>query len=105
MSLVEGTVGGVLVANQESEILGDLLAGLEAAQTGGLEADSAKTEHLIVEHFFNEDLFGGGGGSILALEAGDQAVEVLGILDVLDVWVAVKPWEKRLRLEWPCLRE
>src|ERR1700683_2422442 len=80
MSLVEGPVSGSLVANEEAEVGGDVPEEFHAvAQSVTLKANGAETEPLVVDDFFEQDLFHVRGRLEFAKQIDLETVELLGV--------------------------
>jgi len=77
VSAVEGAVGGGVVANEESEVLGDAeLLVLEEVEEGvAPEVEGPLGEPLGLGHFFDEDFLGGGDGVVFRSEVGEKCEE------------------------------
>jgi hypothetical protein len=86
VSFVKGPVGGGLVADEKAEVFGNRLPGLAEGEAEALEAGGAEAEPLIEGHFFDQDLFGVGGGLVVAVEVGQERMEFFGIF----VWQEVE---------------
>ena len=79
MSFVVSPVGGGLVANEESEVRMNIAFGDAGVEERGLEAKGAQTVPLVLYHFLDENLLGGGGRVEFSGEVGEEGVEFLAI--------------------------
>jgi hypothetical protein len=83
MHAEEGPVGGGVVADEESEVLGDgeiaIFEHLDLEDMA-LKTEGAEAQPLVGGHFFDEDLFGVDGGLIFSDQTVDESVEFVGVL-------------------------
>jgi len=82
MGFVEGPVRGGLVANEESEVLGDGHDCRITEENLRLEANGAEGEPLIGGHLLHQDLFGGSFGEMFVSEGVKEIVEFFRIFSV-----------------------
>ena len=70
-----------MVADEESQVVGHV-AGGGGFQSDALETASPQGKPLVLGHFLEQDLLGGGGGQKFVVEIGDEQVELLAVFAV-----------------------
>ena len=68
-----------MVADENSEFVGEGATGDTGAEDLGLEAIGAEGQPLVVDHFFKQNLLVGVSGLELGLEVGEEVLEIFGV--------------------------
>lgn len=81
VGLVEGALGGDVVADEEAEVFGKAVFAADglAGEGFALETEGAEGEPLVGGHFFDENLLGDGGGLVFGGEVVEESYEFLRI--------------------------